>query len=96
MHVFLHCVLLLSLLWVGIAPLGFETKCCAPAGRCGTAQDQTKERCVYPKEKNTNHTNHQVYTRYIVGVGPLDNINKRGPHYSTYNVQSSIVYNNPN
>ena len=30
------------------------------------------------------------------GVGPLNNINERGPHYTTINVQASVSYNNPN
>ena len=47
-------------------------------------------------EKITIHTNHSKYTRYIAGLGPLNNINERGPHYTTNNVQSSVVYNNPN
>ena len=95
-RVFLHCVLLHGLLQARNAPLGFETKCCAPAGWWGTAQDQTREHRSTQNEKITIHTNHQVDTRYIAGVGPLNNINERGPHLPPVNVQSSVLYNNPN
>ena len=36
------------------------------------------------------------YTRYIAGVGPLNNIKREDPHYTTNNVEQSVMYNNPN
>ena len=61
------------------------------------AQNRTREQHIKTQNKKiTIHTNHSKSTRYIAGVGPLNNINERGPHYTTNNVQSSVVYNNPN
>ena len=91
-----HRVLLPSLLEVGVAPLGSKTKYCAPARRCSTTQDQTREQRIHPKEKMLQYTPITKYTRYIAGVGPLKQQLERGPHYSTNNVQRSVAYNNPN
>ena len=56
------------------------------------AQDREEGDENNPQSKKvTIHTNDQVYTRYIAGVGPLNNSNERVPHYTTNNVQSSVV-----
>ena len=94
--VVLLCVLLFSPLQIGNAPLGFETKCCAPAGRCSTAQDRDKGTAYTQNEKMLQYTPITKYTGCIAGVGPLNNINERGPHYTTINIQASVSYNNPN
>ena len=95
-RVFLHCVLLPSLLRVGIAPLGSETRCCAPVVRCGTAQDQTREQRIQPKEKMLQTHQSPNINPLHCGGGPIKQQLERGPHYSTNNVQTSVVYNNPN
>ena len=54
--------------------------CCAPTGWCGIAHDQDKGIVVTPKKRILKCTPITKYTSYIVGVGPLNNINERGPH----------------
>ena len=45
--------------------------CCAPAERCGTAQDRAEGTVNNPKEKSvTNHTNHHIYPLHC-GGGPI-------------------------
>ena len=60
---------------------GFETKCCAPAMRCGTPRIERHRRQRIPKIKN--YKSHQTTTIYMPAtlreVGPLNN-NERGPH----------------
>ena len=95
-RVFLHCVLLPSLLQVGNTPLGFETKCCAPAVRCGTPKTKTREQWLTPNEKMLQYTPITKYTRYIAGGGPIKEHQQERPPYTTINVQESVTYNNPN
>ena len=42
-------------------------KCCAPAERCGTAQDRAEGTVNNPKEKTIINTPITKYTRYIAG-----------------------------
>ena len=60
------------------------------------AQNRETRDNVQPQNKRCYNLHQSPnITRYIAGVGPLNNINERGPHYTTNNVQSSVVYNNP-
>ena len=73
-----------------------KNQCCAPAVRCGTAQDQTREQRIQPKEKMLQtHQSPNINPLHCVG-GPIKQQLERGPHYSTNNVQTCVMYNNPN
>ena len=60
---------------------GSETKCCAPAERCDTAQDG-QETTVTQKTIKLHyaHQIHQISTGYIAGVGPLNNKSGEAPN----------------
>ena len=69
--VVLHYALLLSLLWIGTAPLGFETKCCVLAKWCSIAQNRDKGTSGNPKEKIvTNTPINQIYPLHC-SSGPI-------------------------
>ena len=65
----------------GEETLGSETKCCAPAGRCGTPRIPDPGGSVYTQNKELQITsdNHYIYPATLREVGPLNN-NERGPH----------------
>ena len=75
-----------ALFWMAQQPPCFHktnvsvSGCSAPAVRCGTPKTKTREQWLTPNEKMLQYTPITKYTRYIAGVGPLKNINKRGPH----------------
>ena len=64
-----HCCPVL--LQTGFAPLGFETKCCAPRRMVRHSPEPRQGNSNNPKEKNvTMHTYHQIYPLHCVG-GPI-------------------------
>ena len=65
----------------------------------GAPQPKTEQRnkVSNPKKKKLQTQQSTKYiTHYILGVGPLNKINERGPHLPPINVQLSVLYNNPN
>ena len=49
---------------------------------CGVARPSLDKETAYQPQKKRCYNAHQSpnITHYIAGVGPLDNINERGPH----------------
>ena len=61
----------------GVAPVpGSETKCYAPAERCGVAQYLGRERRASPKKRLNNRTTERTKCPWLhcQGVGPLQHI----------------------